>query len=91
MFSKFSYGGSSVKVWDTNALHPAVLNIPTLYKAARPVLRIGLFCPFYSKTSAMQSEYGSYTDLIIDRPEDSCISGTRGLAARKMMSTICAA
>ncbi len=38
MFGKFTYGKSALKVWDTNAEYSQrVLNMPLLYKVARPV------------------------------------------------------
>jgi len=73
MFSKFSFGGSSVKVWDTNADYTQrVLNMPTLYKAARPVLRVGsklMSVPHIPNIGDAIRIWQLY-DLIIDRPED---------------------
>lgn len=42
LFGRFSYKDSSVNVWDTTEEYTQrVLNIPTLFKLARPIFRIG--------------------------------------------------
>ena len=42
LFGKFTYGKSAVKIWDTNADYSQrVLNMPLLYKMARPVFAVG--------------------------------------------------
>jgi len=42
LFGKFSYKGSSVKVWDTSEEYTnRVLNIPRIFKLARPIFRAG--------------------------------------------------
>src|SRR5690606_39572386 len=42
LFGKFSLRGSSVKVWDTTDEYTQrVLNIPRLFKLARPIVKAG--------------------------------------------------
>jgi len=73
MFGKFSYGNSSLKVWDTNADYTQrVLNMPLLYKVARPILGAGskfLSVPHIPNIGDAIRVWQLY-DLIIDQPED---------------------
>lgn len=77
LFGKFSYGKSAIKIWDTNADYSQrVLNMPLLYKVARPVFAVGsrfLSLPNIPKLGDEIRVWQLY-DLIVDQPSDlNCI------------------
>lgn len=73
LFGKFSYGNSSIKVWDTTADYSQrVLNIPALYKAARPIFKVGskLFPLPHIPNIGEEVRFWELYDLILDTPSD---------------------
>ncbi len=73
MSGNFSCGKSSIKVWDTNADYSQrVLNIPLLYKLARPAFRIGskLFPLPHIPNIGEEVRVWQLYDLVLDQPGD---------------------
>lgn len=73
MFGKFAYGKSSIKVWDTNADYSQrVLNMPLLYKVARPAFKVCsrlIPLPHIPNIGEEVRAWQLY-DLVFDRPDD---------------------
>ncbi|HKM42604.1 MAG TPA: hypothetical protein VJZ70_01265 [Limnochordia bacterium] len=73
MFGKFTYGKSALKVWDTNAEYSQrVLNIPLLYKVARPVFKAASRVVALPRIPRLGDEIKVWQlyDLILDQPDD---------------------
>lgn len=73
LLGRFNYQGSAVKVWDTSEEYTnRVLNIPRLFKAIRPIFRIGskvLPLPHIPNLGE-EIKVWQLFDLILDKPED---------------------
>lgn len=73
LYGKFSYRGSSVKVWDTTEEYTQrVLNIPRLFKLARPIFRVGsrvLPLPHIPNLGE-EIKVWQLFDLVLDQHED---------------------
>ena len=87
MFGKFSYGKSAVKVWDTNDEYSQrVLNMPVLYKVARPVFSAGSRVFSLPRIPRLGDEIRVWQlyDLILNQPGDlSYLLEKARLAARE--------
>lgn len=73
LFGKFSYGNSSLKVWDTNAEYSQrVLNMPLLYKLVRPLFQVGgkVFPLPHIPNLGDEIKVWQLYDLILDQPDD---------------------
>ena len=72
-FGQFAYGKSSAKVWDTNAEYTQrVLNMPRLYKLARPLFSVGSKVVALPRIPRLGDEIRMWQlyDLILDQPSD---------------------
>lgn len=87
LFGQFTYGGSSVKVLDTNAEYSQrVLNMPLLFKIVRPLFRAGskVFPLPHIPNLGDEIRVWQLYDLSLDRPEDlDCLLESIRQAAKK--------
>lgn len=73
LFGKFSYKGSSVKVWDTTGEYTQrVLNIPKLFKVVRPIVQAGsrLLPLPHIPNLGEELRVWQLFDLVLDQGED---------------------
>jgi len=73
LFGKFTFGQSSMKVWDTTAEYSQrVLNMPRLYKLARPVFKAASKVIALPRIPRLGDEIKVWQlyDLILDKPDD---------------------